>query len=86
MGLGGRVPVNITFIIGNPGGTGFWLNPLTGFFLKAGQGDWALPRGRAWRVKPSVRCCTCVLEKPRNQSLSGTSPPKNLARVASMGL
>lgn len=29
--------MNITFIRGNPGGTGFWLNPLKGFLLKAGR-------------------------------------------------
>lgn len=30
--------------------------PTDGFLLKAGQDDWALPRGGAWRVKPSLIC------------------------------
>lgn len=79
---------NTTFIRGKHRETGFWLNPLTGFLLKAGQGDWALPKGGARRVRLSLRCwsCTCVPEKPRNQSLAGMRPLKNLARVASVWL
>lgn len=52
----GVLSVNIKFIRGNTRRTGFWLNPLMELLLKAGQGDWALPRGGAWRVKPSLIC------------------------------